>query len=249
MGLKNRLCKNSSVRLYSTKLFQIYGIPAVLAITFIYVISYNLYNNWHESVPLSIGVQVLRPFRLNFKFLSSRTCWVQLLSPQGSGSVILFQFIQYISVNMIAVIQRVSEAAVTIEGKVQGTIEKGFMILLGVTHNDTLEDVEWLGRKIIGLRVFGDEAGKMNLDLQAIDGNILLISQFTLHASTKKGNRPSFIEAARPEVAIPLYQQMIDFLGKELGKTIACGEFGADMKVSLINDGPVTIIIDSKNRI
>jgi D-tyrosyl-tRNA(Tyr) deacylase len=150
---------------------------------------------------------------------------------------------------MIAVVQRVSEASVKIEGEVHGAIEKGFLVLLGITHTDTAEDVEWLGKKIIGLRVFSDEEGKMNLDLAATKGNILLISQFTLHASTKKGNRPSFIEAARPEVAIPLYEQMIGFLEKELGKTIACGKFGADMKVSLLNDGPVTIIIDSKNRI
>jgi len=150
---------------------------------------------------------------------------------------------------MIAVVQRVSEASVKIEGEIHGAIENGFLVLLGVTHTDTEEDVEWLGKKIIGLRVFSDEEGKMNLDLTTTQGNILLISQFTLHASTKKGNRPSFIEAARPEVAIPLYEQMIRFLQKELGKTIACGKFGADMKVSLLNDGPVTIIIDSKNRI
>jgi D-tyrosyl-tRNA(Tyr) deacylase len=150
---------------------------------------------------------------------------------------------------MIAVIQRVSEASVTIEGQVHGSIENGFLVLLGVTHTDTREDVEWLAKKIIGLRVFGDEEGKMNRDITAIQGNILLISQFTLHASTKKGNRPSFIEAARPEVAIPLYELMIGVLEKELGKTIACGKFGADMQVSLLNDGPVTIVIDSKNRI
>ena len=150
---------------------------------------------------------------------------------------------------MIAVIQRVSEASVTIDGTIHGSIGNGFLVLLGVTHTDSTEDVEWLGKKIIGLRVFGDEEGKMNLDLTAVKGDILLISQFTLHASTKKGNRPSFIEAARPEVAVPLYEQMIGFLEKELGKPIACGKFGADMKVSLLNDGPVTIIIDSKNRI
>ena len=150
---------------------------------------------------------------------------------------------------MIAVIQRVSEASVTIEGKVEGKIDAGFLILLGITHEDTKEDIEWLGKKIIGMRIFGDEEGKMNLDLKSVNGNILLISQFTLHASTKKGNRPSFIDAARPEVAIPLYEQMIDFLNKELEKPIQTGIFGADMKVALLNDGPVTIIIDSKNRI
>ena len=150
---------------------------------------------------------------------------------------------------MIAVIQRVSQASVTIDNTIKGQIGLGFMILLGITHTDTQEDVEWLSKKITGLRVFGDAEGKMNLDISAIDGNILLISQFTLHASTKKGNRPSFIEAARPEVAIPLYEEMIAQLTQDSGKTIETGEFGADMKVSLINDGPVTIIMDSKNRI
>ncbi len=149
---------------------------------------------------------------------------------------------------MIAVIQRVSEASVTIEGTLKGQISIGFLVLLGIAANDTVEDLEWLGRKIVQMRIFGDDEGKMNLDLKSVGGNILLISQFTLHASTKKGNRPSFIEAARPEVAIPLYEQMIDFLSKELGQPIETGEFGADMKVQLTNDGPVTIIVDSKNR-
>ena len=150
---------------------------------------------------------------------------------------------------MIAVIQRVTQASVTIENEIKGQINLGFMILLGITHSDTQEDIEWLSKKIVGLRVFGDEEGKMNLDLKSVDGNILLISQFTLHASTKKGNRPSFIEAARPEIAIPLYEKMIAQLEFDLGKPIETGIFGADMKVSLLNDGPVTIIIDSKNRI
>ena len=150
---------------------------------------------------------------------------------------------------MIAVIQRVSEASVTIDDKINGKIDNGFLVLLGITHADTQEDTEWLGRKIIGMRIFSDPEGKMNLDLAATNGNILLISQFTLHASTKKGNRPSFTEAARPEAAIPLYGQMITFLEKELGKPIQCGKFGADMKVALVNDGPVTIVIDSRNRI
>lgn len=150
---------------------------------------------------------------------------------------------------MIAVIQRVSEASVKIDGQIKGQIGLGFMILLGITHADTQEDIEWLSKKIVGMRIFGDEEGKMNLDLNSVDGNILLISQFTLHASTKKGNRPSFIEAARPEVAIPLYEKMIAQLETDLGKKIETGEFGADMKVSLINDGPVTIVIDSKNKI
>lgn len=150
---------------------------------------------------------------------------------------------------MIAVIQRVSQASVVIDDQVKGQIQIGFLILLGITHDDTLDDVDWLSRKIVGMRIFSDEAGKMNLDLAAVGGDILLISQFTLHASTKKGNRPSFIEAARPDVAIPLYQAMITHLSTELGKPIQTGEFGADMKVSLLNDGPVTILIDSKNRI
>ncbi len=150
---------------------------------------------------------------------------------------------------MIAVVQRVSEASVRIDDQIKGQIQAGFMVLLGITHNDNEEDLDWLAKKIVGLRVFGDTEGKMNLDLKTIDGNILLISQFTLHASTKKGNRPSFIEAARPEIAIPLYKKMILKLSSELEKNIETGEFGADMKVALVNDGPVTIVIDSKNRV
>jgi D-aminoacyl-tRNA deacylase len=150
---------------------------------------------------------------------------------------------------MIAIIQRVSEASVKIEGQIKGEIGVGFMVLLGITYTDTQEDVEWLAKKIVGMRVFSDEEGKMNLDLESVNGNILLISQFTLHASTKKGNRPSFIEAARPEIAIPLYENMIVQLENLLGKSIQTGEFGADMKVSLVNDGPVTIILDSKNKV
>ena len=150
---------------------------------------------------------------------------------------------------MIAVIQRVSEASVKIDKIIKGQIGIGFMVLLGITHADTDEDLEWLAKKIIGLRIFSDEEGKMNLDLKSVGGNILLISQFTLYANTKKGNRPSFIDAARPEIAIPLYEKMIERLTLELGNPIETGEFGADMKVSLVNDGPVTIVIDSKNRI
>lgn len=150
---------------------------------------------------------------------------------------------------MLAVIQRVTEATVSIDSKVSGQISIGFLVLLGITHTDTDEDLEWLAKKIVGLRVFSDDEGKMNLDLAAVNGNILLVSQFTLHASTKKGNRPSFTEAARPEIAIPLYEKMIQKLSFDLGKKIETGIFGADMKVSLVNDDPVTIIIDSKNRI
>ncbi|GAB2593664.1 D-aminoacyl-tRNA deacylase [Spirosoma areae] len=150
---------------------------------------------------------------------------------------------------MIAVIQRVSQASVTIDNQLKGQIDTGFLVLLGITHTDTTEDVDWLSKKIVGMRIFSDEAGKMNLDLAAVGGDILLISQFTLHASTKKGNRPGFTEAARPDVAVPLYEAMIIALTAESGKPIQTGEFGADMKISLLNDGPVTIVIDSKNRI
>jgi D-tyrosyl-tRNA(Tyr) deacylase len=149
---------------------------------------------------------------------------------------------------MIAVIQRVTSSSVVINGHIEGQIKDGFMVLLGVCLADTNEDVEWLSKKILGLRIFGDDEGKMNKDLKDIDGNILLISQFTLHASTKKGNRPSFIDAARPEQAIPLYQKMIELLSEGLGKRIETGIFGADMKVSIENDGPVTIIIDSQKK-
>ncbi len=150
---------------------------------------------------------------------------------------------------MIALIQRVSEASVTIDQQMTARIRQGLLVLLGITHQDTQEDVEWLSKKIVGMRIFSDEEGKMNLDLRAMQGDILLISQFTLHASTKKGNRPSFIEAARPDVAIPLYESMIKQLTQDAGKPIYTGVFGADMKVSLLNDGPVTIILDSKNKI
>lgn len=149
---------------------------------------------------------------------------------------------------MVAVIQRVTSSSVIIDGYLNGQIKDGFMVLLGVCLADTTEDVEWLSKKILGLRIFGDDEGKMNKDLKDIDGNILLISQFTLHASTKKGNRPSFIDAARPEQAIPLYEKMIELLSEGLGKRIETGVFGADMKVSIENDGPVTIIIDSQNK-
>ncbi|CCH02779.1 D-tyrosyl-tRNA(Tyr) deacylase [Fibrella aestuarina BUZ 2] len=150
---------------------------------------------------------------------------------------------------MIAVLQRVSEAAVRIDGQVAGQIGRGFLVLLGITHTDTTDDIVWLSKKIAGMRVFNDEDGKMNLDLAAVQGSVLLISQFTLHASTKKGNRPSFIDAARPDVAIPLYEQMIVQLSADVGHPIQTGRFGADMQVSLLNDGPVTIVIDTKNRI
>jgi len=148
---------------------------------------------------------------------------------------------------MIAVIQRVSQATLHIEGALQASIQRGFMVLLGIHVDDTSEDVAYLAGKIAGLRVFSDEEGKMNLDLQAIEGELLLVSQFTLYANTKKGNRPSFLEAARPEQAIPLYKLMISTLSEKLGQKIQTGVFGADMQINLTNDGPVTIIIDSKN--
>ncbi len=149
---------------------------------------------------------------------------------------------------MRAVIQRASEASVTIGGQVRGRIDLGFVVLLGIEDADTAGDIEWLCAKITRLRVFNDENGLMNCSLADVGGDVLLISQFTLHASTRKGNRPSFTRAARPEVAIPLYEQFIATLERELGQSVQAGEFGADMKVSLINDGPVTLTIDTKNR-
>jgi D-tyrosyl-tRNA(Tyr) deacylase len=149
---------------------------------------------------------------------------------------------------MIVVIQRVTEASVKIEGKVKSEIGVGLLILVGIEDADAAEDVSWLSKKIVNLRIFPDKNQVMNKSVTDIAGEVLLISQFTLHASTKKGNRPSYIKAARPEVAIPLYENFIQTLESELGKLIGTGEFGADMKVSLINDGPVTILIDSKDR-
>lgn len=149
---------------------------------------------------------------------------------------------------MRVIIQRVSEASVTIDNKVKSSIENGFLILLGITHNDTQEDIDWLTNKIIGLRVFSDEKGAMNVSIKDVDGDLLVISQFTLHASTKKGNRPSFLEAAKPDIAIPLYEDFVSTLSRKHTKEVYTGEFGADMKVRLLNDGPVTITIDSKNR-
>ncbi len=149
---------------------------------------------------------------------------------------------------MRAVIQRVSEASVTIGIQVRSRIGLGFVVLLGIEDADTAGDIEWLCAKITRLRVFNDENGLMNCSLADVGGDVLLISQFTLHASTRKGNRPSFTRAARPEVAIPLYEQFIATLERELSQSVQAGEFGADMKVSLINDGPVTLTIDTKNR-
>lgn len=149
---------------------------------------------------------------------------------------------------MIVVIQRASEASVKIEGKVKSEIGRGLLVLVGIEEADNEEDITWLSKKMVNLRIFPDENQVMNKSLIDINGEILLISQFTLHASTKKGNRPSYIKAARPEVAIPLYERLIESLEVDLGKLIGTGEFGADMKVSLTNDGPVTIVMDSKEK-
>jgi D-tyrosyl-tRNA(Tyr) deacylase len=149
---------------------------------------------------------------------------------------------------MRVVIQRVFEANVTVEGAVVGQIQKGLMVLVGIVNEDDKSDIEWLSNKIVNMRIFEDEQGVMNKSVLEVGGGILLVSQFTLHASTKKGNRPSYIAAAKPEISVPLYEQMILQLEKDLGASIQTGKFGADMKVSLINDGPVTITIDSKNK-
>jgi D-tyrosyl-tRNA(Tyr) deacylase len=161
-----------------------------------------------------------------------------------SRAISLQQIFSY----MKLVIQRVSEAAVKIDGQVKGAIGSGLLLLAGFAPDDTEEDLQWLSRKTVQLRIFADAADKMNRSLQDTGGDILLISQFTLHASTRKGNRPSYIGAAPPETAIPLYEKFIGILEADLGKPIQTGIFGADMKVSLVNDGPVTIQIDSKNR-
>ena len=149
---------------------------------------------------------------------------------------------------MRAVIQRVSQASVTVEGAIIGQIQLGLMVLVGIVNEDDTSDIEWLSNKIIHMRIFEDDNGVMNKSLIEVGGAILLVSQFTLHASTKKGNRPSYIAAAKPEISIPLYEAMIQQLEKDLGTSIQTGKFGADMKVALINDGPVTICIDSKNK-
>ncbi|MCL4123822.1 UNVERIFIED_CONTAM: hypothetical protein GTU68_064752 [Idotea baltica] len=149
---------------------------------------------------------------------------------------------------MKVVIQRVAHASVTIEEKQVASIKHGLLVLLGIVNEDTLEDINWLSNKIINLRIFGDENGVMNKSLLDVEGDVILVSQFTLHANTKKGNRPSYIKAAKPEVAIPLYETFIKTLENLLGKPIQTGRFGAGMKVELLNDGPVTIIIDSKNK-
>jgi len=149
---------------------------------------------------------------------------------------------------MRAVIQRVTKASVTIGGKINSAIDKGLLVLLGIEDADTDEDIQWLSSKIINLRIFDDAEGLMNESVKDKQGEILLVSQFTLHASTKKGNRPSYIKASKPDIAIPLYEKMIKQLSVDLGKEIQTGIFGADMKVELLNDGPVTIVMDSQNK-
>ena len=150
---------------------------------------------------------------------------------------------------MIAVIQRVSEASVTIAKNVRASIHRGLVVLLGIEEADAQEDVQWLALKIVNLRIFNDADGVMNISVNDINGDIIVVSQFTLHASTKKGNRPSYLKAAKPDIAIPIYQNFIAELERCLGKPVQTGEFGADMQVNILNDGPVTIIIDTKNKL
>ena len=149
---------------------------------------------------------------------------------------------------MKVVIQRVSEASVTVDNKKTADIQNGLLVLVGNEDGDTQEDIDWLAGKIIKMRIFGDENDVMNCSVQDIGGDVIVVSQFTLHASTKKGNRPSYIKAAKPDFAIPMYENFVQAVEKELGKKVQTGIFGADMKVSLLNDGPVTIVMDSKNR-
>jgi D-tyrosyl-tRNA(Tyr) deacylase len=149
---------------------------------------------------------------------------------------------------MRVVLQRVTSATVTVSEKIVGEIQKGLLVLVGIEDADTQEDIDWLVTKITQLRIFGDENEVMNLSIEEVNGDLLVVSQFTLHAATKKGNRPSYIKAARPEVAIPLYEKFVSALENKLNKKVPTGIFGADMKVALLNDGPVTIIIDSKNK-
>ena len=149
---------------------------------------------------------------------------------------------------MRVVLQRVSQASVTVDSKIVADIQKGLLILVGIEDSDTQEDIDWLVGKIIKMRIFGDENDVMNCSVQDVDGDIIVVSQFTLHASTKKGNRPSYIKAAKPEFAIPMYENFVKSLEKDFNKKIQTGIFGDDLKVSLLNDGPVTILIDSKNR-
>ena len=160
--------------------------------------------------------------------------------------------VQFVKIRVIrgmrAVIQRVTQASVTVDGNITGTIDHGLLVLLGIEDADNNEDIQWLSSKIVNMRIFNDEAGVMNVSVKDNGGDILLVSQFTLHANTKKGNRPSYIKASKPDIAIPVYEKMIAQLETDFGKKIETGIFGADMKVNLLNDGPVTIVIDTKNK-
>ena len=149
---------------------------------------------------------------------------------------------------MIAVIQRTAHASVTINGEVRSKIDKGLLVLVGIEDADNSEDITWLASKIVNLRIFNDSEGVMNVSVKDDGGDVIVVSQFTLHASTKKGNRPSYLKASKPPVAVPLYEMFVEAVSTELGKPVQTGEFGADMKVELLNDGPVTIVIDTKNK-
>lgn len=149
---------------------------------------------------------------------------------------------------MRAVIQRVSQSSVTVEGEVVASVQKGLLVLVGIEDTDSNDDIAWLSAKIVNLRIFADENGVMNLSVKEVNGEVIVVSQFTLHASTKKGNRPSYIRASKPGIAIPVYERFIEQMESDLGKRIQTGRFGADMKISLVNDGPVTITIDTKNK-
>jgi len=150
---------------------------------------------------------------------------------------------------MIAVIQRVTQASVTIENKIKASIVQGLLVLVGIEDADTQEDIDWLAQKIVNLRIFNDDAGVMNISVKDNGGDIIVVSQFTLHASTKKGNRPSYQKASKPDTAVPLYEKFVAVISAQLGKPVQTGIFGADMKVNLLNDGPVTIVIDTKNNL
>ncbi len=149
---------------------------------------------------------------------------------------------------MRVVIQRVTRSSVTIDGRIKGSVGSGLLVFAGIEDADTAEDIEWISAKIVNFRIFNDANAVMNLSVKDIQGDVLLISQFTLHASTKKGNRPSYLKAAKPDIAIPVYEKLIVELEKQLGRPIQTGEFGADMKIELLNDGPVTLVVDSKNK-
>jgi D-aminoacyl-tRNA deacylase len=192
----------------------------------------------NKPCPLSIFTKILQ--------ILIKILFILILPPLSIFTKILFILIQ--PLYMRVVIQRVKQASVTIEGVVKSAIQDGLLILLGIENEDTEEDITWLVGKITNLRIFGDEAGLMNRSIVDIGGQFLVVSQFTLHASTKKGNRPSFIKAAKPDFAVPMYEKFVAELGKNAGLPVLTGEFGADMKVALLNDGPVTILIDTKNR-